>query len=349
MFGSIVLSFVVTVFASSIWEYFLEGIPLIGRVFPFIIFLGSFFLLFFLFMHPVITRLQVINEGLMTIANGNLSCRVQLSCKDELGEIASNINDMAERLQTMIHKERMVEAAKMELITNVSHDLRTPLTSIIGYLNLLLDDDYQNLTEHKRYIRNAFYKTQQLKKLIDDLFEYTRLTSGTVQLGFQAVDLRSLFNQIINEFEPLAQQNGITVSVEMEQGEATGWIDAEMFVRAVDNLLMNALKFSVRPSEITIKLYRKKENIGFVIENLAEPIAEHQLERLFERFYKVDASRSEQNMPQGAGLGLSIARSIIMHHGGSLNLAYDQGRFAFRIDIPAHHPIDTSNDADDKE
>lgn len=298
--------------------------------------IGSFILFFFLFMHHIAKYIRTLSDGLMLIAKGDLNYRVPLTRQDELGSVAQNINYMTEQLQHMLEKERQLEMSKMELITNVSHDLRTPLTSIVGYLNLLKNDDYTDIAEHKRYIQNAFNKTQQLKKLIDDLFEYTRLTSGSSRFRFQTVDLVGLLEQMITEFEPLAQEQSLQVDWRRESAPDTllASIDAEQFVRAVDNLLMNALKFSTKPGAIAVRLVRRDEKAVLTVENKGEPIAEEQERLLFERFYKADPSRHESSELPGAGLGLSIARSIVELHGGQIGLDYRDGSFAFRIELP---------------
>ncbi|MEW9700468.1 ATP-binding protein [Paenibacillus sp. SI8] len=297
----------------------------------------AFLFFFFLFTRPIVRYLRTLADGLMSIANGNLDCRVPLLRRDELGDVAQSINYMAEQLQMMMKKERQIETSKMELITNVSHDLRTPLTSMIGYLNLLQMDDYQNLEEHKRFINNAYNKTQQLKKLVDDLFEYTHLTSGAVNLSFKTIDLVGLLEQIIIEFEPIAKEYGITVDKVWEMKPVPGALDVEKFVRALDNLLMNALKFSDKPGEITVLLTEFEHRIYMAVENRGEPITEEQELQLFERFYKADPSRHDNQVPQGSGLGLSIAKNIIDLHGGTIGLLHKDGYYTFYIELPRLH------------
>lgn len=294
-----------------------------------------FIFFFFLFTRPIVRYMRTLADGLISIAQGNLDYRVPVSNQDELGYVAHNINYMAEQLQRMMIKERQVEMSKMALITNVSHDLRTPLTSIVGYLNLLKTDDYRDLNEHKRYIQNAFNKTRQLKKLIDDLFEYTRLTNGTVVLDLKTVDLRGLLEQILTETEPLVLENGLKLVEVLEQPVIRGMVDPEQLVRAIDNLLMNAIKFSCKPGVITVRLAEHEHRIRLTVENIGEPITGEQEKLLFERFYKADPSRSTQDMPTGAGLGLSIARNIVELHGGQIGLEHRNGHFSFYMELPS--------------
>lgn len=221
----------------------------------------------------------------------------------------------------------------MDLITSVSHDLRTPLTSIIGYLDLLKKQAFQDEQEEARYINNAFNKTQQLKKLIDDLFEYTRLSHGDVQLNLQEVDFHSLIEQMVSEFEPVAREQGITLIQELSLDPVIMSMDVEQMVRAIDNLLMNATKFSLMPGEVKISLVTGEKYVQLSIENQGQPITKEQEELLFQRFYRMEPKQNDMYMPPGYGLGLSIARNIVELHGGRIWLDHQQGDYRFCIEM----------------
>ncbi|MCY9698020.1 HAMP domain-containing sensor histidine kinase [Paenibacillus alginolyticus] len=357
LLGSLLFSLIVSFFGTSlindILKYILPQIirpkidgaafTFVGAAFSFLSFLFFFLLLFFFLMRHIVRQVRTLADGLMAIAKGDLHYRVPLPGQDELGEVAQNINYMAEQLQSMMMRERQIETSKMELITHVSHDLRTPLTSIIGYLNLLKNDDYHDLDEHKRYIHNAYNKTQQMKKLIDDLFEYTRLTSGDVNPTFRKIDLNSLLEQIIIEFEPIAQELSLTVKKDWDQQPLFAHVDVEKLVRAIDNLLMNALKFSLKPGEITVRLAENSHFIVFVVENWGSPVTKEQEKLLFERFYKAEPSRRDRDVPSGAGLGLSIANYIVELHGGRIGLKNENGHFTFFIELPKAAQITKCN------
>lgn len=333
--GGCFFSFFITTVISYYWgKYISLGGGIFDKLMSLLLFFGFFMFLFFVFMRRDVRYLRTLGDCLFSIAQGNLNHRVQGSRHDELGAVARNINYMADQLQAMMENERRIEKSKMELITNVSHDLRTPLTSIIGYLNLLKNDDYHNIEEHKRYIINAFNKTQQLKKLIDDLFEYTRLTSGDVRLDKKTIDLNSLLEQIMNEFEPIAQEQALTTKIIREPMAMYAEVDAEKLVRVIDNLLINALKFSYKPGEITVRLSAWDNQIYLAVENEGKPLTKEQEQRLFDRFYKAEPSRNDNGISQGAGLGLSIAQNIIELHEGRLGLGHQNGHFSFFIELP---------------
>jgi signal transduction histidine kinase len=337
MLWAVILSWLLAIVLSLLLENSLRFISLwdasIYNGFSLISVLVCFFLFFFVFTRHIVRYFKALTDGLQSIASGNLSYRLPLSRQDELGTVAQNINQMAERLQIQQERERQLEKSKMELITYVSHDLRTPLTSIIGYLDLLKSRTYQDENEQERYIDNAFNKTQQLKKLIDDLFEYTRLTDGQARLSVQQVNINSLLEQMITEFEPVAKEQGVTVVTNLYPIPVMMELDIEKIVRAIDNLLMNAMKFSVRPGEIKVQLDFHTTVVRLSIENDGSPISQEQETQLFERFYKMEPSRSDQQMPSGSGLGLSIAKHIIELHGGRIGLEHNDGHYKFFIDL----------------
>ncbi len=317
---------------SNAWEW-----EWLRNFFPYFItplFMGIFIFTFLALTRRIVKDLINLENGLQIISEGNLKYRVDVRRKDELGRVAYNINLMAERLQQQIEKERELENSKMEMITGISHDLRTPLTSIIGYIELLRTNSFQNQDEYIRFVQNTYNKATHLKKLLDDLFEYTRLTSIETRLDLQKIDVFQLLNQLLFEFEPIAQENGINIVKEIGDSPVTNLIDSEKIARAIDNLLMNALKYSVKPGTIRVLMKSDNKHIKIEVENKGRTLTKEQENKLFERFYKVDHSRSSEGIQTGAGLGLSIARNIIELHGGTLTLNHINNIFKFTVTLP---------------
>lgn len=300
------------------------------------LFLLVFIVCFYWFASRKTRKIQQINRQLGEIASGDLNVRLSTRDQDELGIVSKNINAMAESLQRQLTKERKLEQSKMELITGVSHDLRTPLTSIIGYLDLLRSKAYQDEAEHDQFVKNTYSKTMQLKKLIDDLFEYTRLGSGDIELNRQTIDMTELLRQLTSEYEPIALDRGIAIDMELPEGALPAQVDSEKIVRALDNLLMNAIKFSVVPGTIAVGASSTGDGgrIAIQVENTGQPITPEQEEQLFDRFYKTDAARGAGSRNDGSGLGLSIAKQIAELHGGTISLRHERGRYAFRLELP---------------
>lgn len=155
--------------------------------FPSLLGFITFILSFFYITKRKMNQIEAMAEGVREFSKGNLQYKIKQAGQDEIGLLTSNINQMAEKLLANIEKEKQIEKQKSELITNVSHDLRTPLTSIMGYLRLLGDAKYENKEQHDEYIKIAFSKSEQLKMLIEDLFEYTKLTDENMALDSQEV------------------------------------------------------------------------------------------------------------------------------------------------------------------
>lgn len=317
---------------SNAWE-----LDWLRNFFPYFItplFMGIFIFTFLALTRRIVKDLINLEKGLQIISEGNLQYRVDVKGKDELGRVAYNINLMAERLQHQIEKERELESSKMEMITGISHDLRTPLTSIIGYIELLRTNSFQNQDEYIRFVQNTYNKAIHLKKMLDDLFEYTRLTSIETRLDLKKIDVFQLLNQLLFEFEPIAQENGIHIVKEIGNSPVVILIDSEKIARAIDNLLMNALKYSVKPGTVRILMSSNHKQINIEIENEGISLTQEQQNKLFDRYYKVDYSRSSEGIQTGAGLGLSIARNIVELHGGTLILNYINNIFRFTLTLP---------------
>ncbi|MFE6076584.1 sensor histidine kinase [Paenibacillus sp. NPDC057886] len=300
------------------------------------IFILTFIIIFLLLTRRMVKDIIHLEQGLQFISEGNLDYRVPVVRQDELGRVASNINHMTEQLQLHMIKERELEKSKMDMITGISHDLRTPLTSIIGYIELLRTDSFQDKAEYDRFIQNTYNKATHLKKLLDDLFEYTRLTSVDTQLVLKKVDLYQLLDQLLFEFEPLAQENGIHIEKEIGDGPIMACVDSDKIARAIDNLLMNALKYSLKPGTIHIRISMRHEHITIEVENNGMPLTVEQKNKLFDRFYKLDYSRSSEGIQTGSGLGLSIAKNIAELHQGTLTLQHVYNVFTFQLSLPSN-------------
>lgn len=276
----------------------------------------AFIFLFYLLTRKKIKYLKELTEGLWTISKGDLAFRVEPKSKDELGVFANTINHMAGELQTKIERERQLEKTKSVLITNVSHDLRTPLTSMIGYLKLVIDKKYKNINQMESYIQIAYGQTDKLKMLVEDLFEYTKLTDNNTILEKQKICLNELLEQLIEELVPVCTENDIVMVKELYKEKVFMLADPDKLVRVFENLLTNALRYSQKPGEIKVRLVKEENSIIISIHNNGEVIPEEDLPRIFNRFYRVEKSRTASQ--GGSGLGLAISKSIIDLHGGHI-------------------------------
>lgn len=273
-----------------------------------------FILIFIIVTNNKMKYLDEIALGLRKIASGDLDYRIKEIGKDEIKNLASNINYMAEEIEKKIEIERNAEKTKSDLITNVSHDLRTPLTSIMGYIGLIKSGKYDSEDTMNEYLDIAFKKSEKLKILIDDLFEYTKLNNEGIRLKKIDVNLNEFILQLIEEFIPIFEENEMEVIEKYSEEPIKISLDVDKMVRVFENLLTNAIKYSYKPGYIKIEVYKESEYAIVCIKNRGENIPKEKLERLFDRFYRVDESRNTEM--GGSGLGLAISKNIVELHNG---------------------------------
>ncbi|SFC94487.1 sensor histidine kinase [Clostridium uliginosum] len=290
-----------------------------------------FIVIFVIITNKKMKYLDEIAIGLKIIASGNLNHRIHEKGRDEVRNIAYNINNMAKEIGEKIHSERMAEKTKADLITNVSHDLRTPLTSVMGYIGLVNEERYKDKEEMKEYLNIAFNKAEKLKLLIEDLFEYTKLNNDGIKLSKEQVNLSEFLSQLIEEVSPLLDENSLTVHKKFESDKIYVCIDTTKMLRVFENLITNAIKYSDKPGEIVIGVYEKDNYATVVCRNKGNNIPKEKLDKLFDRFYRVDESRNANT--GGSGLGLAISKNIVKLHEGKIWAESIQGNISFYVEL----------------
>ncbi|MDF2652697.1 MAG: two-component system sensor histidine kinase [Paenibacillus sp.] len=288
-----------------------------SSVMPFVVGIIVFIVVFFFLTKRKMKYIEELAGGLMEISRGNLDFRIVKKSNDELGVLAESMNEMTAVLQQTIEEERMAEKTKTELITNVSHDLRTPLTLIMGYLRLLKDHNYTDEQQAGSYVNIAYSKSEKLKGLIEDLFEYTKLSNHGEKLSLKKVCLNELLEQLLEEHVTHAEANQLSFYRMLPNEKLWVDLDADKIIRVFDNLITNAVNYSFKPGQIKVAMFRDNGFVHICISNRGTPIPQAELERLFDRFYRLDESRSTES-GGGSGLGLAIAKSIIDFHGGQI-------------------------------
>lgn len=258
------------------------------------------------------------STGLLEISKGNLDYKIKRQGEDELALLADNINYMAEELKHQNENERKAERIKNELITNVSHDLRTPLTSIKGYLELIKRKEYKQQQQLEQYVCIVYNKTEKLEVLVNDLFEYTKLINNAVPVERQEIVLNELLEQLIEEFVPVCEENNVTMTRDFVKEKLLVNLDPNKTVRVFENLLVNAIRYSLKPSDIKISLTKEGNYSIISIKNTCNPLDKNDLEKIFERFYRVEKSRSSDT--GWTGLGLAIAKGIVEIQGGIIEV-----------------------------
>lgn len=292
----------------------------------------SFVLSFIIITNNKMKYIQEISRGLKEISRGNLSYRIDKKGEDELGILSGNINFMAQEIQTKIENERKAEKTKNELITNVSHDLRTPLTSVMGYIGLVKDGKYKDEKELKEYLEIAFSKSERLKILIDDLFEYTKLTNAEAQLQLQRVNLNEFLEQLIEELRADYEDNQLTLKKNFLQEKIMVKVDTNKMLRVFENLFTNAIKYSHKPGTVEVYLEKFSETVVFSINNRGDNLSKEKLTKIFERFYRADEARN--STISGSGLGLAITKNIVELHGGKVWANCEDNLITFYVQLP---------------
>ncbi len=298
-------------------------------IFTFVIF--SFIVTFLALIRKKIIYIKRITESINEIANGKLGMTIEMEGNDELSKLAEDVNSMSKELSSKFEYERQLEIAKNELITNISHDLRSPLTSIIGYLDLLRKGNYSGQGQLKEYHDTTYLKSKRLEALINELFEYTRLTSPDVKLDINDVDMTGLLEQLIGEYVPIFEKEDLTVIKEIPEDEVLTAMDIEKMVRVYDNLFMNAIKYSSKPSIVKATLDIQSNYAEFRLSNQTERPEVQDVNQLFERFLVGEKARSQS---EGTGLGLAISKRIVELHVGHIRAEYKDGWLTIIIRLP---------------
>jgi len=274
---------------------------------------------------------HIISE-LHYISMGNLDHRIPFELNGDLGNVVASINLLVDSTAKAIEDEREIEKSKDELISNVSHDIRTPLTSIIGYLGLLESGAVQTSEDEKRYVHTAYEKAKQMTLLVEDLFEYTKVRSPNIQINRIKFNMSSLLAQLTIDFELEAEKKGVEILYNSEPENIMMFGDTEKLVRVFNNLLSNALKYGHGADKIILDIKEDEEKIHVFVKNNGEKIPKDSLKHLFDRFYRVEPSRSKET--GGSGLGLAITKGIVELHGGSIAVTSDESWTVFHLVFP---------------
>lgn len=277
-------------------------------------------------------QLRHIISELHFIAEGNYDHRIHFELKGDLSRVVASVNGLVDSTVAAIEDERRIEQSKDELITNVSHDIRTPLTSIIGYLGLIEDRQYHSEEELLKYTHTAYTKAKQMKSLVDDLFEYTKVRQPSNPLHLISFDMVQLVEQLAADFELEASKKGIRILTTANPDHLSMEGDTEKIVRVFNNLLTNALKYGKHATQIIIEVERIGTEAVITVKNDGQMIPKRSLDLLFDRFYRVEESRSKET--GGTGLGLAIAQSIVALHGGYIYATSTPSWTSFIIHLP---------------
>lgn len=294
-----------------------------------------FFIIYFLlFIKRIVKDMTYISDRIIDIADGKSDEKIIIERQDEIGEIAGRINEMTEQINQLITSERDALQSNKDLIACVAHDLRTPITSLKGYLDLALDTKHYDLEQRQKYVRIAQTKANRLEYLIHDLFNYTKLTSGEITLHRSKIDLVQLVEQMVEEFYPLFQEEELECTTKYNISYLEMNMDGELIARAVQNLLSNAIKYGKDGKHVYVELECLEQEVQIRVTNYGLVIPEESIKHLFDKFYRVERSRNVKT--GGTGLGLNIAQEIVHLHGGRIQVTSGASGTCFTIALPLH-------------
>lgn len=261
--------------------------------------------------------------GSKAATEGKLNCNIEEKGRGHLRELAHDINNIRDGLRKSIESEMKSENMKTELITNVSHDLKTPLTSIINYIDLLKRENIESETA-KYYINILDKKSQRLKVLIDDLFEASKATSGAMELNITKIDIVQLLKQSLGENDERFKNSNLSVKLDIPDTKIFINGDGQRLYRVFENLISNIVKYSLSNTRVYIQMYVDDENkVVIIMRNISAYELDFCANEITNRFKRGDSSRSTE----GSGLGLAIAKSIVELHGGKFNIEVDGDLF----------------------
>ena len=270
-----------------------------------------------------------INQGIDSLVDEQ-SEDIRLS--EELEATEQKINSIRHTLAQRKAATELEEKRRKELVVYLAHDLKTPLTSVIGYLNLLQDQKEIKEEERKKYLSISLKKAERLEELINEFFDVTRFHLSGITLECSRVNLTRMLEQITYEFQPQLEEKGLECILECSPDVSVN-CDVNKIQRVFDNLLRNAVNYSYEHGTIRVCVTQEETQVTIRFTNPGEHIPEEKLENLFEQFYRVDDARASKS--GGAGLGLAIAKEIVEAHGGTIRAESTGDQIKLEVKIPA--------------
>lgn len=296
---------------------------------------------FLLLQEPSIRYISHISDAIQNISEGDLNTTIDVIGDDEFSSMAANLNKMAEDIHQLMEKERESERTKNELITNVAHDLRTPLTSIIGYLELLAGNTRIDPEMQHKYIEIAYGKSKRLEKLIEDLFGFTKLNYGKMSMHVAQLDLVKLLGQLLEEAYPNFAEKNLSYDLQSNVPAKMISADGNLLARLFDNLIGNAIKYGADGKRVLVQIFAGEEVVTVSVTNYGYVIPPDELPLIFNKFYRVERSRSSST--GGTGLGLAIAKEIVDMHGGTIGVTSDLNGTVFTVKLQVHFDVNKEN------
>lgn len=254
-----------------------------------------------------------------------------IKLSEELKSVEDEMNKVRETALLNARHAKEAEQRKNDLIVYLAHDLKTPLTSVIGYLTLMCDEPDIPVQSRAKYTEIALNKAERLEELINEFFEITRFNLTAMELDMETINLSMMMEQITSEFEPVLREKNLKFQCDFQQNVAIT-CDTDKMQRVFDNLIRNAVNYSYPSSVIDISLNQEDENVVIRVLNHGKTIAPEKLARIFEQFFRLDSARSSYT--GGSGLGLAISKEIVELHGGTILAESEDESITFTVILP---------------
>lgn len=280
-------------------------------------------ILYVYYLIKKLAYLSYIMEGTQRIKGGDIHYKLDIIGDDNFSNLAENINNIGEGLDKAIYNQLKSERLKSELITNVSHDLKTPLTSIINYIELIKKEEDIKPEHIKDYVNVLDSKSKRLKVLIEDLFEASKASSGNLELNMEKIDITQLLRQAIGEMEEKLSNANLDLKLRVPEEKTYIMADGKKLYRVLENLLSNISKYSLNNTRVYIDIIEEDDKVKLTMKNISSYELNFDPEEIMERFKRADESRNTE----GSGLGLAIARDLVNAQGGRFEIDIDGDLF----------------------
>ena len=287
-----------------------------------------FFITFRIYLNWFAKYFMEINNGIDDIGRESIG---EVSLPPELSATEKKINTIKHTLEKQKLDMKLAEQRKNDMVMYLAHDLKTPLASVIGYLNLLRDEGQISEELRQKYLSVSLEKAERLEDLINEFFEIAKFNLSNITLQYSRISLVRLLEMLLYEFQPMLHEKNLECNL-MVPEDIMIRCDADKIQRVFDNILKNAVIYSFEGTDIDIAVVRQGEDVEITFTNHGDTIPEEKLERVFEQFYRLDASRSTSS--GGAGLGLAIAKQIIELHHGAIMARSENEMIEFRVILP---------------
>ncbi|WP_042454244.1 sensor histidine kinase [Neobacillus dielmonensis] len=290
-------------------------------------------LYYFLWMYKKLAYFTLILNSSQKLSQGQFELDLPVrNAKGSLGSMANHLNEVKGQLEQLIEEEKRVIRSKNELVTNVSHDLRTPLTSIMGYLRLIEEDKYRDEVELRCFVNIAYEKANRLNRMVNDLFEFTKINNREIALKPVRFNVSELLRQLAEQFTPELQEANMHLGIHIPDKAISLEADPDKLMRVFENLFSNAIKYGKDGKKIDLYLEDRTSYVVVKLVNYGQPIPAKAIPLIFERMYRIDQSRTAET--GGTGLGLAIAKGIVDMHHGEISVSSNERETIFQVQLP---------------